>query len=92
MLASYITTVGLALQCMLYSAFNRPMVNADIQSLITDTLLPLAEKVCQPMSEYGRRVAELRKLDREAQEERKAKQGGTKEEERERRWERLIIH
>ena len=62
----------------------------DIQTLITDTLLPLAEIVCLPMSNYtAEEVAELRKLDRDAQEERKAKQGGSKEEERERRWERF---
>ena len=92
MLASYITTVEgwrSEVRAPTLRSTDRWLM-PDIQSLITDTLLPLAEIVCLPMSEYtAEEVAELRKLDREAQEERKAKQGGTKEEERERRWERF---
>ena len=61
-----------------------------IQELLTDTLLPLAEIVCLPMSRYTpTEVAELRRLDREAQEERQSRQGKTEEEARERRWERF---
>ena len=60
----------------------------DIGRLIADTLLPLGEIVCEPMSRYStEEVAELRRLDAKAREKQKERRGDTPEEERERRWE-----
>ena len=59
----------------------------DIGRLIADTLLPIAEIVCQPMSGYqADDVAELRRLDKRARHKRKEREGATPEEARERRW------
>ena len=81
MLASYITTVEgwrSEVRAPTLRSTDRWLM-PDIQSLITDTLLPLAEIVCQPMSEYtAEEVAELRKLDRDAQEERELSRVGAK--------------
>lgn len=60
----------------------------DIGRLTADTLLPIAEIVCDPMSRYkAEDVAELRRLDKEARNKRKEREAGTPEQERERRWE-----
>ena len=60
----------------------------DIGRLIADTLLPIGEIVCEPMSRYSPEdVVELRRLDRKAREKQKERRGDTLEEEKDRRWE-----
>lgn len=61
----------------------------DIEGLVADTLLPIGEIVCEPMSTYTPEdVAELRRMEAKARgEQKKRREDETPEERRERRWE-----